>query len=484
MPKLLVIDDDRAVRHFVEQTFQQDGLRVLVEATAEAGLAAVEARHPDVVLLDIMLPKTSGLEVLRRIKALDPKLPVIFITAGGGSDSAIDAMMLGAYDYMLKPLDVPKLKDLVAKAFETRRLMKIPVGIPAGERIDPAGEMLVGRSPKMVEVYKAIARVAPQDISVLIRGESGTGKELVARAIYHHSSRRDGPFLAVNCAAMSDTLLESELFGHEKGSFTGADRRRIGKFEQCDGGTIFLDEVGDMSPLVQSKVLRLLQEQIFERVGGNETIATNVRIISATNRDLEALAGEGRFRADLYYRLHGFTIELPALRDRCDDILLLLEHFLARLPVELGKTEVEGIAPDAVSLLLTYGWPGNVRELLSVVRQSLLNATGPVIVPEFLPEVVRTWLGRSAATMPDTACPESNLKPFIDSRLQAGSTNLYAESLEVMERYLIARVLQETAGNQSKAAKILGITRGKIRDRIAEFNVVLNKVVNFEQKRD
>jgi DNA-binding NtrC family response regulator len=302
MTKLLVIDDDRYIRQTVEHAFNHNGMRVFCEATADAGLKAVETKEPDVVLLDIMLPESSGLEVLRRIKDLDPKLPVIFITAGGGSDSAIDAMMLGAYDYVLKPLDVPKLKDLVSKACETRRMMKVPVGIPAGERSGAIGEMLVGRSPKMVEVYKAVARVAPQDVSVLIRGESGTGKELVARAIYHHSARREGPFLAVNCAAMSETLLESELFGHEKGSFTGADRRRIGKFEQCDGGTIFLDEVGDMSPLVQSKVLRLLQEQAFERVGGNETIATNVRIISATNRDLETMAAEGKFRSDLYYR--------------------------------------------------------------------------------------------------------------------------------------------------------------------------------------
>lgn len=485
MAKLLVIDDDRSVRHTVEQAFHQNGLRVLCEGTAETGLQAVETRQPDVVLLDIMLPQASGLDVLRRIKEIDPKLPVIFITAGGGSDSAIDAMMLGAYDYVLKPLDVPKLKELVNKALETRRLMNVPVGIPAGERPDSMGEMLVGRSPQMVEVYKAVARVAPQDVSVLIRGESGTGKELVARAIYHHSARREGPFLAVNCAAMSETLLESELFGHEKGSFTGADRRRIGKFEQCDGGTIFLDEVGDMSPLVQSKVLRLLQEQAFERVGGNETIATNVRIISATNRDLEAMAAEGKFRSDLYYRLHGFTIELPALRERAEDIMLLLEHFLARLRFELGKPEVEGIAPDAVSLLTSYGWPGNVRELLSVVRQSLLNATGPVIVPEFLPDAVRSWTGKQTQAVASPAGMEqTDLRRFIDQRLQAGSTDLYAETLEAMERYLIARVLQETAGNQSKAAKILGITRGKIRDRIAEFNVVLNKVVNFEPKRD
>jgi two-component system nitrogen regulation response regulator GlnG len=308
-------------------------------------------------LLDIVLPKVSGLELFHRIREFDKKLPIIFITVGGTSDSAINAMMLGAYDYVLKPLDVAKLKELVAKALESRRLMNVPVAIAAGEGKQP-GELLVGRSAAMVTVYKDIARVAPQDITVLIQGESGTGKELVARAIYQHSARQDGPFLAVNCAAMSETLLESELFGHEKGSFTGADRRRIGKFEQCDGGTIFLDEIGDMSPLVQSKVLRVLQEQKFERVGGNETIKTDVRFISATNRDLEEMAAEGKFRLDLYFRLNGFTIQLPPLRERGEDIDLLLEYFLARFRVELGKTEVMGFASDAVTLLKHYPLAG------------------------------------------------------------------------------------------------------------------------------
>jgi len=360
MPTLLVIDDDRSVRHIVEQAFADNDVRVLGEASAEAGLDALKRCKPDVVLLDIVLPKISGLEVFKQIREVDNKLPVIFITVGGTSDSAIDAMVLGAYDYVLKPLDLPKLKELVAKALETRRLMNVAVIMPAGQRADQNGELLLGRSPKMLEVYKSIARVARQDITVLIEGESGTGKELVARAIYQHSARRDGPFLAVNCAAVPETLLESELFGHEKGAFTGADRRRIGKFEQCHGGTIFLDEVGDMSPLVQSKVLRVLQEQRFERVGGNDTINTNVRIISATNRDLEAMIREGKFRSDLFYRLHGFTIELPPLRERGDDILLLSEHFLSRFRAELGKSQVDGIAAEAVSLLRNYPWPGNI----------------------------------------------------------------------------------------------------------------------------
>jgi DNA-binding NtrC family response regulator len=483
MQTLLVIDDDRSVRHIIEQAFERDGIRVVSEASAERGLESAHQIKPDVVLLDIVLPGESGLQVFQKIREVDGKLPVIFITVGGTSESAIHAMMLGANDYVLKPLDVEKLKEIVGKALETRRLMSVPVEISAGEPSEQGGQLLVGRSPQMLEVYKAVARVAPQDVTVLIRGESGTGKELVARAIYQHSLRSQGPFLAVNCAAMTETLLESELFGHEKGSFTGADRRRIGKFEQCNGGTIFLDEIGDMSPLVQSKVLRVLQEQSFERVGGNETIHTDVRVISATNRDLEEMSNQGRFRADLYYRLHGFTIELPPLRARGDDILLLIEHFLARFRVELGRSEIDGIAAEAVALLSRYHWPGNVRELQSVIRQSLLNATGPVIVPDFLPDEVRGVRSRAAsAEVDDNGLPPSDLKTIVEARLQNGATHdLYAQTLDSMERYLIMRVLQETGGNQSKAAKILGITRGKVRDRVAAFGIKLDKDVSIQQ---
>jgi len=470
---LLVIDDDRVVRHTVRYAFKDQAFNILEAATGEEGLELLRSERPDVLLLDIVLPRTSGLEVLRQVKELNPNLPVIFITAGGTSDSAIDAMMLGAFDYMLKPIDVSKLRAVVTQALETRRMMQSPVEIHATEGQNSAPVQLVGRSPAMVEVYKAIARVAPQDVSVLIRGESGTGKELVARAIFQHSARRDGPFLAVNCAAMTDTLLESELFGHEKGSFTGADRRRIGKFEQCHGGTIFLDEVGDMSPLVQSKVLRLLQEQKFERVGGNETIQTDVRIITATNRGLERMESDGKFRTDLYFRLNGFTISLPPLRERQHDIPLLLEHFLARFRDELRKTEVTGITADAAELMMSYRWPGNVRELQSVLRQSLLRSTGSVIVPDFLPDTLRA--DREFQEVEPHACNgmASDLAEFIEARLLAGSTELYTETVDRLERYLWTRVLQETGGNQSKAALILGCTRGKIRDRIAAFGISL-----------
>src|SRR5262245_37553473 len=312
MPTLLVIDDESSILHFFRRAFSGPEVTLLTAGAAEEGLEQVARHHPDVVILDINLPDQSGLEVFGRIQKLDAKIPVIFITGHGTTATAIEAMRLGAYESLLKPLELDQLTDLVTRAFEISRLMRVPAVVPTPGQSDDAGEVLVGRCPGMQEVYKAIGRVAPQDVTVLILGESGTGKELVARAIYHYSRRARAPFLAINCAAIPETLLESELFGHEKGSFTGADRKRIGKFEQCSGGTLFLDEIGDMTPLTQTKILRVLQDQQFERVGGNETIQTNVRVIAATNRDLEKMMATGQFRSDLYYRLNTYVIRIPA----------------------------------------------------------------------------------------------------------------------------------------------------------------------------
>jgi two-component system nitrogen regulation response regulator GlnG len=323
----------------------------------------------------------------------------------------------------------------------------------------------------MQEVYKAIGRVAAQDVTVLIAGESGTGKELVARAVYQHSRRADRPFLAINCAAIPEPLLESELFGHEKGAFTGAERRRIGKFEQCSGGTLFLDEVGDMAPLTQSKVLRLLQEQRFERLGGNETIHTDVRLLAATNHDLEVLVAEGRFRQDLYYRLSVFTIRLPPLRERGDDLPLLVQHYLRRFSRELGK-DVQAVAPEALDRLRRWPWPGNVRELQSVLKQALLQAAGPVLLPEFLDPA----LGQRPAAPADGEPPD--LGHFIDERLRAGSEDLYEETLRRMERLLLTRVLQHTGGNQLQAARLLGITRGSLRTKIRDLGITIARSVD------
>jgi two-component system nitrogen regulation response regulator GlnG len=478
MGTILVVDDDRSTLHLIERSLErvEVKLNVLTARSAEEGLARAREVQPDVVLLDIMLPGASGLEVFQQFQELDRRLPVIYMTAGAGSQSAIEAIELGAYDYLAKPLHLDQLNELVLKALETRRMMSVPVALSADQPDAADVDLFVGRSSQILEVFKAIGRVAKQNVTVLIRGESGSGKELVARALYQHSDRASRPFMAVNCAALPDTLLESELFGHEKGSFTGADRRRIGKFEQCNGGTIFLDEVGDMSPLVQGKVLRLLQEQRFERVGGNETIETDVRLVAATNRDLEQMVDDGEFRADLFYRLNGVTIQLPPLRDRVDDIPLLLQHCLNRARLDLKKPEIEGISPDALEVLQRHDWPGNVRELQSVVRQAVLKATGPVIVPEFLPSELEPR-SHGDVREPDSGLPDCDLRGFIEQRLQCGSTNLYAEVVEMVERYLLTRVLQETGGNQKQAAEMLGITRGKVRDRIAAFEISVDKNV-------
>jgi len=494
MSRVLLVDDDRSIHLMISRSLEKlaDVPETKSCGDADSALALIRSFQPDCVLLDVMLPGgRSGLEILREIQQIDSRLPVILITGGGDSSTAIEAMQLGAYDYVNKPLDLPALNDLVMQALETRRMARVPVAIEAHEAAPQNGDAFVGRSPQMLEVFKTIGRVAKEDIPVLIRGESGTGKELVARSLYQHSERVGKPFLAVNCAALPDTLLESELFGHEKGSFTGADRKRVGKFEQCNGGTIFLDEVGDMSGVVQGKVLRLLQEQTFERVGGNETIQTDVRIISATNRPLEEMVEAAQFREDLLYRLNGVTIHLPALREREGDVALLIEHYLNQLARELHRTKLEGISPEALQVLEAHDWPGNVRELQAVVRRSLLNTTGPVIVPEFLPPEVRRQ--RPPKPRPETVAPEPerqdddhnnglqhDLEPFIVDRLARDSENLYAEAVDFMERYVLTRVLQETNGNQTRAARILGVTRGKIRSRVRQFGINLDRNVEID----
>jgi len=479
MPGLLVIDDDRSVVPLIRSACKQVAIDVLAAETAEQGLQLLREQQPDVLLLDVLLPDTTGLELFDRVRQIDERVPVIFMTASGESDTAIEAMKLGALDYLMKPLDVARIKALVEQALEIRRVMETPIELPEVNRPPASDGELIGRSPAMLEVYKAVGRVAPQTVTVLVRGESGTGKELIARAIYQHSARRGKPFLAVNCAALPETLLESELFGHERGSFTGADHRRIGKFEQCNGGTIFLDEVGDMAPLSQAKLLRLLQEQRFERVGGNETIKTDVRIIAATNRDLETMTTEGTFRPDLYYRLNGFTIKVPPLRERGDDLLLLIEALLGRFSHELNKP-LQRVSPEALKMLVEYPWPGNVRELQSMLRKSLLNLTGPVLLPDMLPEEVRLWRpsGNAEPSGGDENGLASDLAALVRASLSAGSENLYAEALEFMERYVVTRVLQTTAGNQSKAAKMLGITRGSLRNKTHALGVKIGQVVS------
>lgn len=480
MVKVLVVDDDRSVLRLIEKSFEGSTVVVLTAGTAGEGLSLIRQEEPDALLLDIMLPEANGLEVATQVRALDSKLPVIFITAMNDSDTAIDAMTRGAYDYLLKPLDKQDIQDVVERAIETRRLMQSPVHMREATTAADHGDTMVGRSDAILQVYKQIGRVAPQDVAVLIRGESGTGKELVARAIYQHSRRKDACFMAINCAALSDTLLESELFGHEKGAFTGAERRHIGKFEQCSGGTLFLDEIGDMSPSTQSKVLRLLQEQSFERVGGTDTIKTDVRIISATNRDLEQMIEDNEFRLDLFHRLNAFEIQLPPLRERGDDIKLLLEHFLAISNKKLSK-QITGLSAEAMQALTNYSWPGNIRELQAVLRKAMLMSTGPVLVPEYLPgEIVATEERALDASGSPHPRDETHFAGFLQELERNKSNDLYAESLEWMERHLLTYVLSHTNGNQSKAAERLGITRGSLRNKIRSLNISIEQVVTAE----
>jgi nitrogen regulation protein NR(I) len=475
MPTLLVVDDEPSILHAFRRAFREPEVTLVTVGTAAEALEAIEQHHPDVVVLDVKLPDQSGLEAFRRIHELDARIPVIIITGHGTTDVAIEAMKLGAFEFLLKPLELGPLRALIVRAFEISRLMHVPVVVPGDAGPVPASsDVLVGRCPAMQTVYKAIGRVASQDVTVLILGESGTGKELVARAIYRHSRRHQGPFLAINCAAIPEPLLESEMFGHERGAFTGAERKKIGKFEQCSGGTLFLDEIGDMTPLTQTKFLRVLQEQRFERVGGNETIQTDVRILAATNRDLEKLVDAGQFRSDLYYRLGDFTIKLPPLRERTEDLPLLVDHFLNRFSRELGK-DVHQAAGQTLEMLACYSWPGNLRELQSVLKQAILQATGPVLVPDFLPAVITAERKErpTPAAFPDW-------EHFINERLQGGAQDLYAESLAQMERQLITRVLEHTGGNQLQAAKILGITRGSLRTKIRALGIVIKSSVSTE----
>lgn len=466
VPTLLLIDDEPAMHLLFQDAVAEMGIRMLSASSAMEGLAVFAKDKPEIVVLDVGLPDLSGLETFRLLHQTDARVPVIFITGAGTTATAIEAMSLGAFEYVLKPLDFTSLGKLITRAVEVARLMRMPALMAETGDEQEIADSLIGRGAAMNAIYKSIGRVAPQDVTVLILGESGTGKELVARAIYQYSRRRNRPFLAINCSAIPEPLLESELFGHEQGAFTGADKKRIGKFEQCNGGTLFLDEVGDMTPLTQTKILRLVQEQRFERVGGNETIQTNVRLIAATNKNLEKLVMEGKFRQDLYYRLSVFAIKLPPLRERTDDLPLLVNSLLRRYAREMDKN-VNGIASGTLDLLKQYSWPGNIRELQSVIQYALLVASGSVIVPDFLPDCVR----REALARIDTPTSGPSafheLDRFIDEGLEHGTNDLHSRWQDVTELHLLQRVMRHTQGNISQAAKVLGIHRATLRSKIA-----------------
>lgn len=467
MPTVLVIDDEQSIRYSLEVALQTEELRVLGVSTGRQGLAAIGEVSLDAVIVDVRLPDISGLDLFDRIRAMDAKLPVIIITAYATTETAIEAMKRGAFDYLVKPVDLHQLRETVEKAIEMRRMSQVPAVYEQDVATGNDADRIIGNSPSMQSVYKAIGRVAQRDVSVLITGESGTGKELVARALYHHSHRAHKPFLAINCAAIPDSLLESELFGHDRGAFTGADRQRIGKFEQAHEGTLFLDEIGDMSLQTQSKVLRLLQEQRFERLGGRESIQTDVRLIAATNQNLEAQVAEGKFRQDLYYRLNGFVIHLPPLRERKEDIPALADHFRRLANQKLSK-DVRTISPETLKLLVDHNWPGNVRELQHAIRFGVLQAVGDVLTEDALPASSRGF------SPVQSACSSSwlDVHQLVRDLLATGAPDIYRTVGHAVDRAVLGVVMEHANGNQVQASELLGISRTTLRNKLITLGLI------------
>lgn len=457
MTKILVVDDERNVVAAFEKLLGARGHEVATERRADAALERLQHEEFDLVILDIRMPGMNGLEALRQIKKHQPKLPVIIMTGEGTMETAIEATQCGAFDYQLKPFEPEEVLAVVERALQGARMMKGHVAV-GPEQDASATEAIIGRSPAMQEVYKAIGRVAATDVTVLIRGDSGTGKELVARAIYQYSRRSAKPLLVVNCAAIPETLLEGELFGYERGAFTGAVGRRIGKFEQAHQGTIFLDEIGDAPLAIQAKVLRVLQEKTFERLGSNETIRVDVRVLAATNRDLEKAIAEGGFRGDLYHRLNVVSIPVPPLHERREDIPQLADYFLARFAREMDLDKPL-LAEDALKLMGSYSWPGNVRELEHCLRRAVIFTRGCPIQARDLPFDRGSQNKGHPGAVP--AFNEERLFDLVRDYLDiCDSDHAYEDFIERLERALFTEALRRTHGNRTHAAQLLGLPRG------------------------
>ncbi|MBS3917818.1 MAG: sigma-54-dependent Fis family transcriptional regulator [Deltaproteobacteria bacterium] len=476
MQTILIVDDDKSIRYSLKRMLEEN-FSVLTAQNGDEALSWLKESLPDLIIMDIKMPGRSGIEVLKEIKLVDPKSLVILMTAYGTTETAIEAMKYGAFDYILKPFPIPQMKELVQKAITLRKLMKDGVSYAFEPDQQKEEEQIIGSSPRMQEIYKVIGQVAPSDVTVLLRGESGTGKELMARAIYQHSLRSEQLFLPVNCAAIPDTLLESELFGHEKGAFTGASSRRIGKLEQCHGGTIFLDEIGDMSLSTQAKLLRVLQEKNFERLGGRETIRVDIRLIVATNKDLEEAIAKGEFREDLYYRLNVVSIKIPPLRERKEDIPALVSYFLRKFNHELKK-RVVGITPGAMGKISSYGWPGNVRQLENVLKRAMLLCQGEWILDDQL--LLEVEERRESGEVRD----RRTFEKLVDSLFEELTGNpLAQESLDMVsaiEKGLIIRALQKTNGNQVQTASLLGINRSTLRGKMDRYHIKKEVLVSEE----
>jgi two-component system response regulator AtoC len=459
---VLIVDDEVNIRRVLAAMLKREGYEVTTAADGEQALGALAKTPVHVVVTDLVMPKIGGMELLRRVSAEFPDVPVIVITAHGSVDSAVAALKAGAFDYITKPFEQDELRKVIAKAARAHDLERQNLHALLGDGDRPP---LVGDSPAMRAIHDMVARVADSPSTVLITGESGTGKELIAKALHRGSSRRDKPLIKVNCAAIPKDLVESELFGYERGAFTGAVASKPGRFELADGGTLFLDEIGEVPVEMQVKLLRAIQEQEFERVGGIKTLRVDVRLIAATNRDLKALISEARFREDLYYRLAVVPIALPALRERRDDIPALVAHFIDKYNHRLGK-RVEGIEDEALQLLVAYSWPGNIRELENLMERSVLFADGPLIVAGALPESLRE-------KGPQPPLPIAAVGPLgaIAAPSGASMKEIVRHAQAELEKELITRALDETGGNVTRAAKRLQISRKSLQVKMKELGL-------------
>ena len=459
-----MVDDEETMRLVLRETLEEEGHEVVEAGTAREALERAVEEEPDLVVLDIRLPDESGLDVLDRLRGSDPELPVVMITGDGSRELGLEAVERGAYDFFTKPFRNAELRVVVERALERQRLAREVRRLRRSRVEGTRYGGLVGQSPAMREVYRSIERVADTDLPVLLEGESGTGKELVAEEVHRRSGRSDGPLVKVNCIAIPEGLMESELFGHEEGAFTGATSRRTGKFEQAHGGTLFLDEVGDLPRELQGKLLRVLQEQSFERVGGSETITTDVRIVAATNKRLQREVEEGRFREDLFYRLNVFPLRLPTLRERKEDVARLVEAFLEQLRAR-DDLDVEGVTPGARAALIGYDWPGNVRELRNALRSAAVRAgAGPIRAAD-LPEAVRSS-GEGEGTPPEAETGSGDR-----GEEGAGRSASLDEVLASVEESLIRRALAEHDGVQARAAESLGVAERSLWYRVKKYDI-------------
>jgi two-component system response regulator PilR (NtrC family) len=452
--RILVVDDERSMRELLAIVMRREGHEVLTAEDGKTAIATLEREPIDLLISDIKMPDMSGVEVLRAAKAIDRDMLAIMVTAFASTQTAVEAMRLGACDYLSKPFDVDELKMKVREKLESRTLREENVLLKRALGASHEFSNIIGRSEPMLAVFKLIQTIARTTSTVLITGESGTGKELVARAIHFNSLRRDCPFVALNCAALPDTLLESELFGHMRGAFTGADSNKKGLIELAEHGTIFLDEIGEMSPSVQVKVLRVLQDRRFRRLGGLEEIEADIRIIAATNQDLSKMVADGKFREDLFYRINVIPVHLPPLRERQEDIPLLAEHFLGKYRAQMEK-QVTGISGDAMDYLTSYDWPGNIRELENVLEHAVALEQARVILPESLPQAIRngvTAIAAAGVSLPDVGFD-------------------LGQHVQHIERDYIARALQKAGGVQVKAAELLGMSFRSFRYYAKKYNL-------------